>query len=243
MANVLTVPNSGIISFDSRAYSNLTVPPLSTSARIIYDGGGGINITSYTTATTALDRFSVDGTQGRLFSVTDALTGKLFSVNNITGLPILEVLDSDTVIAGQFNTNAFVLSGTRLGLGTTPIGTNRLSVSGNSTFVGSISAHNTAKAWVNFDGTTLPPTIRNPTFNVSSVSRSTAGTYQVTFIDPMPNSNYCAVATSGNLNAVTNGESTATSVKTTTSVAVYTANAAAGTALDREDISLVVFSR
>jgi hypothetical protein len=132
MANVLTVPNSGIISFDNRAYSNLTVPPLSTSARIIYDGGGGINITSYTTATTALDRFSVDGTQGRLFSVTDALTGKLFSVNNITGLPILEVLDSDTVIAGQFNTNAFVLSGTRLGLGTTPIGTNRLSVSGNT---------------------------------------------------------------------------------------------------------------
>jgi len=131
MANVLTVPNSGIISFDSRAYSNLTVPPLSTSARIGYDGGGGINITSYTTAATALDRFSVDGTQGRLFSVTDSLTGTLFSVNNITGLPILEVQDTDTVIAGQYNTNAFVLSGTRLGLGTRPLGTNRLSVSGD----------------------------------------------------------------------------------------------------------------
>ena len=139
MANVLTVPNSGIISFDSRAYSDLTVPPLSTSARIGYDGGGGVNITSYTTATTALDRFSVDGTQGRLFSVTDALTGTLFSVNNITGLPILEVQDSNTVIAGQYNTNAFVLSGTRLGLGTTPLSTNRLSVSGDSTFVGNLS--------------------------------------------------------------------------------------------------------
>lgn len=139
MANVLTVPNSGIISFDNRAYSDLTVPPLSTSARIGYDGGGGVNITSYTTATTALDRFSVDGTQGRLFSVTDSLTGTLFSVNNITGLPILEVQDSNTVIAGQYNTNAFVLSGTRLGLGTTPLGTNRLSVSGDSTFVGNLS--------------------------------------------------------------------------------------------------------
>jgi hypothetical protein len=142
MANVLTVPNSGIISFDNRAYSNLTVPPLSTSARIGYDGGGGINITSYTTATTALDRFSVDGTQGRLFSVTDVLTGTLFSVNNITGLPILEVQDSNTVIAGQYNTNAFVLSGTRTGLGTRPLGTNRLSVSGDSTFVGTISTSN-----------------------------------------------------------------------------------------------------
>jgi fibronectin-binding autotransporter adhesin len=142
MANVLTVPNSGIISFDNRAYSDLTVPPLSTSARIGYDGGGGINITSYTTATTALDRFSVDGTQGRLFSVTDVLTGTLFSVNNITGLPILEVTDQNTVIAGQYNTNAFVLSGTRTGLGTTPLGTNRLSVSGDSTFVGTISTSN-----------------------------------------------------------------------------------------------------
>ena len=149
MANVLTVPNSGIISFDSRAYSDLTVPPLSTSARIGYDGGGGVNITSYTTATTALDRFSVDGTQGRLFSVTDSLTGTLFSVNNITGLPILEVKDQDTVIAGKFNTNAFVLSGTRTGLGTTPIGTNRLSVSGDSTFVGTIStsSHGTSENW------------------------------------------------------------------------------------------------
>ena len=149
MANVLTVPNSGIISFDSRAYSDLTVPPLSTSARIGYDGGGGVNITSYTTATTALDRFSVDGTQGRLFSVTDALTGTLFSVNNITGLPILEVQDSNTVIAGQYNTNALVVSGTRTGLGTTPIGTNRLSVSGDSTFVGTIStsSHGTSENW------------------------------------------------------------------------------------------------
>ena len=146
MANVLTVPNSGIISFDNRAYSDLTVPPLSTSARIGYDGGGGVNITSYTTATTALDRFSVDGTQGRLFSVTDALTGTLFSVNNITGLPILEVTDDDTVIAGQYNTNAFVLSGTRLGLGTRPIGTNRLSVSGNSTFIGNVSSTGTVYA-------------------------------------------------------------------------------------------------
>ena len=156
MANVLTVPNSGIISFDSRAYSNLTVPPLSTSARIIYDGGGGINITSYTTATTALDRFSVDGTQGRLFSVTDALTGTLFSVNNITGLPILEVQDSNTVIAGQYNTNAFVLSGTRTGLGTTPIGTNRLSVSGDSTFVGiiSTSSHGTSREWIDIGAIT-----------------------------------------------------------------------------------------
>ena len=170
MANVLTVPNSGIISFDSRAYSDLTVPPLSTSARIGYDGGGGINITSYTTATTALDRFSVDGTQGRLFSVTDALTGTLFSVNNITGLPILEVTDQNTVIAGQYNTNALVVSGTRTSLGTTPIGTNRLSVSGDSTFVGTIStsSHGNSSQW-NSTFTTTQANTATDSFDLSYV--------------------------------------------------------------------------
>jgi hypothetical protein len=104
------------------------------------------NITSYTAVATALDLLTVDGTQGRLFSVTDSLTGTLFSVNNITGLPILEVTDQNTVIAGQFNTNAFVVSGTKTGLGTTPIGTNRLSVSGDSTFIGNVSATGTVYA-------------------------------------------------------------------------------------------------
>jgi hypothetical protein len=316
MANVLTVPNSGIISFDSRAYSDLTVPPLSTSARIGYDGGGGVNITSYTTATTALDRFSVDGTQGRLFSVTDALTGTLFSVNNITGLPILEVTDDDTVIAGQFNTNAFVLSGTRLGLGTRPLGTNRLSVSGDSTFVGnlsvtgliqgdfgfiqqggntvtvplsvgtnggqsliletnganrvtilssgqvgintpnftlsansttyltvrgSISADNTAKAWVNFNGSTTPPTIRS-SFNVSSVARLGTGYFVIYLIRDMPNSDYCAVATSGNLNAATNSESTATTTRGPDNFAVYTRVASTAAGSNRADISVAVFA-
>ena len=141
MANVLTVPNSGIISFDNRAFSisNLSVPPLSTSARIGYGNTGDINITSYTTAATALDRFTVDGTQGRLFSVTDSLTGTLFSVNNITGLPILEVRDRDTVIAGKFNTNALVVSGAQVSIGNTPFNTSKLGVSGNVTVVGDIS--------------------------------------------------------------------------------------------------------
>ena len=35
--------------------------------------------------------FTVQGSQGELFSVTDSLSGSLFSVNDISGLPILEV--------------------------------------------------------------------------------------------------------------------------------------------------------
>jgi hypothetical protein len=138
MANVLTVPNSGIISFNNTAYSDLTVPDLSASARIGYDGGGGINITSYTTDVTALDRFTVDGTQGRLFSVSDVLTGTLFSVNDITGLPILEVTDDDTVIAGKYNSNALVVSGDQVSIGNIPFSTAKLGVSGDITVTGTI---------------------------------------------------------------------------------------------------------
>ena len=35
--------------------------------------------------------FSVDGSNGRLFGVTDEVTGTVFSVNDAAGLPIVEV--------------------------------------------------------------------------------------------------------------------------------------------------------
>jgi hypothetical protein len=46
--------------------------------------------------------FSVQGSQGELFSVTDSLTGSLFSVNDISGLPILEVFSDNTTLMGSY---------------------------------------------------------------------------------------------------------------------------------------------
>ena len=46
--------------------------------------------------------FTVQGSSGELFSITDDLTGSLFAVNDISGLPILEVFDDDTVHMGSF---------------------------------------------------------------------------------------------------------------------------------------------
>ena len=146
MPNVLTIPTSGAIIFDNNVAGSSLISPLSTSPRLAYDFAGGINVTSYTTATTALDRFSVDGTQGRLFSVTDVLTGSLFSVNDISGLPILEVLDTDTVVAGAYNTNTLIVSGTRIAVGRTIDSTAKVAISGNTTVVGNISASGTVFA-------------------------------------------------------------------------------------------------
>jgi hypothetical protein len=142
MPNVLVVPVSGAIFFDRNAAGASTVAALNSAVRLNYDNGGGLNITSYTTALTALDRFTVDGAQGRLFSVSDALTGSLMSVNDITGLPILEVLDTDTVVAGTFNTNTFIVSGTRIAVGRTIDSTAKVAISGNTTMSGTLSTNN-----------------------------------------------------------------------------------------------------
>jgi hypothetical protein len=46
--------------------------------------------------------FTVQGSQGELFSVTDVLSGSLFSVNDISGLPILEVFSDSTTLIGNY---------------------------------------------------------------------------------------------------------------------------------------------
>lgn len=46
-----------------------------------------------------------------------------------------------------------------------------------------------ARAWVNFDGTTIPITIRG-SGNISSITSIGTGVYQINFITPMPDKNY-----------------------------------------------------
>jgi hypothetical protein len=50
------------------------------------------------------------------------------------------------------------------------------------------------KAWVNFNGTTSPGTIRS-SFNVSSVTKNGTGDYTVNFATAMTDANYCITGT------------------------------------------------
>lgn len=65
------------------------------------------------------------------------------------------------------------------------------------------SAGNTAtcRAWVNFNGTTSPGTIR-ASFNVSSVTKNGTGDYTVNFTNALPDANY-SVACSNQTNITT----------------------------------------
>lgn len=48
------------------------------------------------------------------------------------------------------------------------------------------------KAWVNFDGTTSPPTIKS-SYNVTSITKSGTGQYTINFTTPFANTNYAVV--------------------------------------------------
>lgn len=55
-------------------------------------------------------------------------------------------------------------------------------------------SRNSCTAWVNFDGTTTPPTIRD-SYNVSQVIRTSTGVYDVYFEEVMDNDNYTVSST------------------------------------------------
>jgi hypothetical protein len=80
---------------------------------------------------------SFDGSSGQLFSITDDLTGTIFSVNDISGIPSIEVNADGTVSIAEFSGN--------VGIGTSSP-TEKLEVSGNvkaTSFVGALSGNAT----------------------------------------------------------------------------------------------------
>ena len=64
--------------------------------------GSGQNVLTVIGSGGTQPLFKVEGSSGELFSITDDLTGSLFAVNDISGLPILEVFDDDTVLMGNY---------------------------------------------------------------------------------------------------------------------------------------------
>jgi hypothetical protein len=74
----------------SRAYLSASIGTVSGSTLVVYGSGSANPV------------FTVQGSQGELFSVSDTLSGSLFSVNDISGLPILEVFSDNTTLIGSY---------------------------------------------------------------------------------------------------------------------------------------------
>ena len=65
------------------------------------DSNAGSAITA--TMVDSTDTLSFEGNAGQLFSITDALTGTLFAVSDISGIPSLEINDQGIVKLAEFN--------------------------------------------------------------------------------------------------------------------------------------------
>jgi hypothetical protein len=73
-----------------------------TSSDIYYTTG---NVGIGTTTPSSYGKFAVVGTAGQLFTVTDSLTGTIFSANDVSGIPSIEVLDTGVVKLAQYSGN------------------------------------------------------------------------------------------------------------------------------------------
>jgi hypothetical protein len=84
-----------------------------------------------------------------------------------------------------------------------PTGATGVGIQGSTGATGPSGVTNTAqlaKAWVNFNGTTSPGTIRS-SYNVSSITKNATGDYTVNFATAMADANYSANVTGSTPNA------------------------------------------
>jgi hypothetical protein len=125
------MPNEFVIRNGAQISSGLSVTG-STSI-----SGSSDVLNALATAGGTAPVFNVFGTAGQLFSVTDGLQGSLFSVNNISGLPFLEVFSDSRLVAGGYNKNTFIVSGSQVAIGKT-IGSAIFDISGSTQITGSL---------------------------------------------------------------------------------------------------------
>jgi hypothetical protein len=117
--NIVITPNIGSSTGNPTvAYSgaNATVGPQTITLNVYPDSNGTL---------------SWEGSAGQLFSVTNSLTGTLFSVNDVSGIPSIAVQDTGQVTLAPYVGNVVIGN-------TTDAGTSKLQVTGSLTLNGLI---------------------------------------------------------------------------------------------------------
>lgn len=97
MADIRITPALSIMAFTSSLGFKETFTQEVSGSITLYGSG----------STGRTDIFSVDGNNGRLFSVSDDLSNSLFSVNTIAGLPVIEAFADNTVNIGKYGAYSF----------------------------------------------------------------------------------------------------------------------------------------
>jgi hypothetical protein len=106
--NIVITPNIGSTTAD---------PQIVFSGANASLGPQNITLRTYPTSNGTL---SFEGSAGQLFSITNSMSGTIFSVNDISGIPSIEVLDTGIIRLAQFGGFvAFGTSATLTGTGST----------------------------------------------------------------------------------------------------------------------------
>jgi hypothetical protein len=107
-----------------------------TSSVSTLNVGGTTNVLTVQGTTTEGNMFDVYGPSGQLFSVIDGLSGSLFSVNTISGVPVMEVFSDNTVNIGQYSNPPLVVTGPDVRIsGSTTINSHNLTVNSGSIII------------------------------------------------------------------------------------------------------------
>ena len=98
--NILITPGSASIAFSGSSANTIRLQVESSGSVVFY------------------------GNSGQLFGIADSLTGSLMSVNDISGIPILEVFSDNTVVMGTFGAYAITVTGSKTLFGGVVSGSN-----------------------------------------------------------------------------------------------------------------------
>ena len=97
------------------------------------------------------------------------------------------------------------------------------------------------RAWVNFDGTTTPPTIR-ASGNVSSVTRTATGNFDLNFTTAMSDANYAITGAKDNNSASAASEiRIPIALQTTTSARILTAQSTSPFSYNENNVNIAIF--
>lgn len=166
--NIIITPNTSAVADPTIVFTSAGVP-------------GSNSITSTTRyVDEGIAFISFDGSAGELFAISNTISGIFFSVNDISGIPSIEVDDTGLVRLGRFDGNIILGSGI-------DDGSNKLQMIGNAIFTG--------QAITNFTTTYVPTgttqTIDWNNGNVQMIDlESASGNVTLTLSNPKTGASY-----------------------------------------------------
>jgi collagen type VII alpha len=164
--NILITANVGSSTESTIAFTGASTNTSATITLHVYNSG-------------TVGQLSFEGVSGQLLSITDSLSGSIFSVNDISGIPSIEVLDTGQVKMAQYNGYVSILGTTSA----TSTATGVLQVAGGVGIGGSLYAGKTIFAngvWPVFTGTSSSGFIGSQGYNGSAGTTGFTGSIGTT---------------------------------------------------------------